>query len=231
MSFFPRELTFTALRERVTAPGWQTEILQLLKTVVAAVAAWVVAAQIIGLEQAFLAPFAAILTMHANVHRTVWRGAQTVFAAFLGVLIAAAVVQLMGVSAWSLGLALLIGMALGRFSWVRDEAITLATTILFVVTAGYATPGEPSLIERLLDTSIGVAVAIVVNLVIIPPLNDRSAQQQVDNVDRQLGQLLQDMAHQMKTPWETQEAEDWIERTRSIDAAIDRAWSLVRDAT
>ncbi|MGB3185845.1 MAG: FUSC family protein [Ornithinimicrobium sp.] len=231
MRFLPQGLTRQTLRDRVRAPGWQTDTLQLLKSVLAAVTAWVLAEQVIGLEQAFLAPWAALLTMHASVHRTIWRGAQTVLATFLGVLIAAGVVQILGISVWSLTAALLIGLALGQVGVLRAEAMTVATTALFVITAGYATEGEPLLLGRLLDTGIGVAVALVINVLVIPPLHDRSAQEQVDAVDRELGQLLQDMAHQMRTPWESQEAEDWIERTRSIESDVGRAWSLVRHAT
>ncbi|CAN5345632.1 aromatic acid exporter family protein [soil metagenome] len=231
MSFSLSRPTWSSVRERLHTPGWQTDVLQLLKAVVAAVAAWVVAAQVLGLEQAFLAPWTALLTVHATVHRTVWRGAQTVLATFLGVIIATAAVTLLGISAVSLGVALLVGLTLARLGALRAEGLTVATTALFVITAGYAADGEPLLLQRLLDTGIGVGIALAVNIAVIPPLNDRSAQAQVDHVDRQLGALLCDMAHQMRTPWESQEAEDWIQRTQKLDTDVQHAWSLVRHAT
>ena len=219
------------LRQRTHTPGWRTDVLQMVKATIAAVGAWLLASQIEGLEQAFLAPWIALLTVHATVHRTVWRGAQTVLATLLGVVLAAGVVSVFGPSALALGVAVLAGLALARLGLLRAEGVTVATTALFVITAGYATDGQPPLVDRLAETGIGVGVALVVNIIVIPPLNDRSAQEQVDHVNRRLGELMQDMAYEMRTPWESQSEQDWIERSRSIDSDIQHAWSLVRLAS
>jgi hypothetical protein len=61
----------------VTPVAW-TDVLQIVKTVVAAVAAWVIAHQVFALPQPFLAPWAALLVVHATVYRTFWRGATQV---------------------------------------------------------------------------------------------------------------------------------------------------------
>ena len=73
-----------ATRRDVRDPVWWTEVLQLVKTVVAAVIAWVLAAQVFGLPQAFLAPWAALLVVHATVYRTFSRGLRQVTGAVLG---------------------------------------------------------------------------------------------------------------------------------------------------
>lgn len=215
------------------SPVTQTDVLQLIKAVVAAVVAWVIAEMVLGLEQAFLAPWVALLTVHATVYRTFRRGAQTVLAVGVGILLSFLVVQAFGASAWSLGLALLIGLVLARLKVLHEEGVTIATTALFVITTGYDVSEQRAvdlLPDRLLDTAIGVGVALIVNLLVLPPLNDRSAQRQIDDVDRQLGSLLVDIAAQLRKPWEEQDEDDWIERTRSIDISLNHAWSLVRFA-
>lgn len=221
------------VRRLLASPVTRTDLLQLLKSSVAAVVAWVLADRVLGLPQAFLAAWVALLTVHATVHRTLWRGLATVVAVALGVLLSFAVVETLGSSAWSLGVAVFLGLLLGRLPGIRAEGVTVATTVLFVVIAGaHASEAQvvASLPDRLLDTAIGVAVAVVVNLVVVPPLNDVSAQQQVDDVDRRLGALLQDMAAQLEDPAAAPDEEDWIERTRSLDADLEHAWSLVRSA-
>ena len=75
-----------------------------------------------------------------------------------------------------------------------------------------------------------MVVALLVNLLVLPPLYDSSAQRQIDDVDRRLGALLVDMAHQLREPRKEQEEADWIETTRSIDTDLTDAWSLVRTA-
>ncbi len=221
------------LRAWVCSPVNQTNLLQMLKAVLAAVVAWVLAELVLELRQAFLAPWVALLTVHATVYRTVWRGAQTVVAVTIGILLSLVVVTAFDVTPWSLGLALLIGLLLARVSVLHDEDITIATTALFVITTGYQFSDQRTidlLPDRLLSTAIGVAVALLVNLLVLAPLNDRSARQQVDDIDRALGSLLVDMAWQLRRPDESQAEDDWIERTRSIDTDIGRAWSLVRTA-
>ncbi|GGL34348.1 FUSC family protein [Phycicoccus endophyticus] len=215
----------------LASPVTQTDAVQVLKATVAAVLAWWLADAVLALPQAFLAPWVALLTVHATVHRTVWRGGETVLAVGLGVVLSFLIVRYLGASTWSLALAVLVGLVLARLPWVRHEGVTVATTALFVITTGEEGSVERAvhlLPDRLLDTVIGVAVALVVNLLVLPPLDDRSAQRQVDDVDRRLGELLTDIADELARPWSQELGEQWVERTRSIDADIDHAWSLVR---
>ncbi|NNU26719.1 FUSC family protein [Isoptericola sediminis] len=217
----------------LASPANQTDALQMLKAVVAAMAAWALARFVFGLEQSFLAPWVALLTVHATVHRTFRRGFQMVLAVGTGILVSLVVVVLFESTVWSFGLGVLVGLVLGRFRWWRDEGMTVATTVLFVMTTGYDLSDQRAidlLPDRLFDTVIGVVVAMLINLVVFPPLNDSSAQRQIDDADERLGQLLQDMAVQMNRSWNSQEEEDWIERTRSVQRDIDHAWSLVRHA-
>lgn len=217
----------------LSSPVTQTDLLQLLKATLAAVAAWVLVELVLGLQQAYLAPWVALLTVHATIYRTMWRGIQTVIAVGVGILLSLVIVEAFDVSPWSFGLALMIGLALGRIGLLRDEGATIATTVLFVLTTGYNLPDQRAidlLPDRLLGTAIGVAVAVLVNMLVLPPLNDRSAQRQIDGIDRQLGGVLVDMGRQLRRPREEQEEDDWIERTRSIDTDLKHAWSLVRTA-
>ena len=214
---------------RLRDPVLWTDILQILKTVAAAVIAWVLAREVFGLEQPFLAPWAALLTVHATVYRTFKRGLQQVAATVLGVLLAFVAGWAIGVNGTALALVLLIGLAAGSNRKLRDESTTAAATALVVLLTGSsADPGM--LADRLLDTAIGITVGMLVNLIVVPPLRDRSAARRVDAVDDRIGELLCDMAACMREGGEEDEIDDWTDRTRDIDHEIDRAWSLVRQA-
>ena len=76
------------VRNRLHDPLTWVEVLQLLKTVAAAVIAWVIAVDVLSLPQSFLAPWAALLVIHATVYRTLARGLQQAAAAVIGVLLA-----------------------------------------------------------------------------------------------------------------------------------------------
>jgi len=216
--------------ERLAAPATQTDLLQILKAAAAAVAAWVLAVHVLDLSQPFLAPWSALLTVHATVYRTFRRGAQSVLATSLGIALSFGVAQALGLGALSLGVALLIGLLLARAGVLREEGVTVATTALFVLTTGYEHQ-QSMLLDRFLDTAVGVGVGVLANLVIFPPLNDRSAEQQVDRINVKFGDLLTAMAVGLRAPSADAESASWIERTREVDADLEHAWQLVRHAS
>jgi hypothetical protein len=152
-------ITASSLRDPVR---WSSGI-QLLKTVVAAVIAWVLASQTFQLPQAFLAPWAALLVVHATVYRTFSRGAQQVVGAVLGVLLAWVVGNFLGLTTTAVAALLVLGLLLGALRWFRDESTTIAATGLIVLTTGFSTQDQV-LVDRLYDTAIGIGVGLVVNL-------------------------------------------------------------------
>lgn len=217
------------LRARSQDPVLWTSVLQLVKTVVAAVVAWVLAVRVFGLPQPFLAPWAALLTVHATVYRTLARGVQQVGAAVLGVLLAFAAGSLFGVNAVSLAAVIFLALAVGSTRGLRAESSTAAATALVVLTTGYSDDGD-MLLARLFDTGIGIGVGLAVTLVVWAPLRDRSAARQVDVIDDRIGGLLADIGAALRTRRESEDVEAWIDRSRDLDGDIDRAWSVVREA-
>jgi uncharacterized membrane protein YgaE (UPF0421/DUF939 family) len=217
------------LDARLRDPVLWSDASQLAKTVAAAVLAWVVAAQVFGLAQPFLAPWAALLTVHATIYRTLARGIQQVAAAVLGVLLAFAAGSALGINAGSLGIVLLLAMIAGTTRALRAESTTAAATAIMVLLTGYAHHGG-LLVARLLDTGIGIAVGLLVNLLVWPPLRDRSAARRVDRIDDHIGELLTRIAGDLRDGAGDHDVEAWVERTRELDHEIDDAWSVVRQA-
>jgi uncharacterized membrane protein YgaE (UPF0421/DUF939 family) len=218
-----------AVRERLRDPLVWGNAFLLVKAAGAAVLAWVLAKSVFGLAQPFLAPWAALLTVHATVYRTFARGAQQVFSALLGVLLAFAAGAVFGVNAAALGVVLLVALTAGTTRVLRDESTTAATTALVVLLAGYSS--DPGMVgTRLIDTLCGIAVGLLVNLLVWPPLRDRSAARQVDVIDDRLGALLGDIARATREGREREQAERWAERTRELDQDISDAWAVLRRA-
>ncbi len=210
-------------------------VVQLLKTVGAAVAAWLLAVRVFGLGQPFLAPWSALLVVHATVHRTLSRGMQQVGATVLGVLVASALGAVLGVGAASLAAVLLVSLAMGHARSLRPERATVATTALIVLLAGYS-DDEVRLLERLADTGIGIGVGLAVNLLVWPPLRDRVAARRIDRIDNRIGELLIEIAVDLRAapddgyPAEDDPAEGWVECTRQLDEDLDDAWAIARQA-
>jgi uncharacterized membrane protein YccC len=216
------------LRARLRDPIFWNDVVQLLKTALAAVIAWVLASTVFGLSQPFLAPWAALLVVHATVFRSFSQGAMQVAATFTAVLLAAAVGQVFGMDTWAVVVLLVVGMFLGATPWLGADTTTIASTAVVVLTTGY---GDILLLSRLVDTAIGVVVGLAVNLMVWPPLRRRTTIVAMDRIDDDIGELLIDIGTKMAGGCDHDDIHGWIERTRDLDGDLDHAWSLVRQAS
>jgi uncharacterized membrane protein YgaE (UPF0421/DUF939 family) len=219
---------FARLSHRLRDPVTWAGASQLVKTVLAAVVAWVVAVDVLHLAQAFMAPWAALLTVQATVFGTMRRGVQQAAASVLGVLIGFAAWHAFGLGAVSLAAAVLVGLVVGSVRGVRAETTTAATAVV-VLTTGYIDKSG-MLAARLADTGIGIVVGLLVNLVVWPPLRDRSAASHIDTIDDRVGELLTDMAARLQNGFTTDDVDGWIARTDRLDNDLDRAWSVIGEA-
>jgi len=116
----------------------------------------------------------------------------------------------------------------GRLRGLRDQTTTAAATALVVLTAGYADDGG-MLLSRLLDTGIGIAVGLLINLAVWPPLRDRGAASAINVIDDRIGELLCEMAAGLQRDQEP-DVDDWIACTRALDEEITDAWQVLGQA-
>jgi len=225
----PAQLSARFVESARDPVAWTTA-LQLVKTVVAAVVAWVLAAEVLGLPQPFLAPWSAMLVVHFTVHSSLRRGMQQMVSAAVGVVLAWAAWHLLGgMTPLALGVALLIGLVFAQVKWFREEGTTAATTALFVLTTGFS-DNSTALLARLIDTGIGLGVGVVINFMVWPPLLDLSAARAIKAVGKKVGDLLSVVAEECHDACTNEHVEAWIDRTRQLDEEVDRAWELVQQA-
>ncbi|SEE62798.1 Aromatic acid exporter family member 1 [Ruania alba] len=210
----------------IRTPEFVTDLLQILKSVVAATAAWWISVNLLDSQLPFLAPWTALLAVRATVYRSLSRGAQTTVATGVGVGLSFVVGAFLGVSVWTFALAVLVGLAGSRLTWLRDEGIAIATTSVFILGSGFGDQA-PLLGDRLIEVGVGVAVGIGVNLLIVPPLRGQQAARHVDDLNRRMGETLIEMADELEGSWDTDRADEWVARTRSIDEQLATAWQSV----
>ncbi|MGJ9405404.1 aromatic acid exporter family protein [Nesterenkonia aurantiaca] len=216
-------------RNLLQRPEFLTDVLQILKTVIAGTAAWWVSSSVLESELAFLAPWTALLTVHATVHRSLSRGVQTTIASTIGVGLSFLIGHLLGVSLWTFALALLVGVTAARISWIRDEGIAIATTAIFVLASGFDDQA-PLLDDRILEVAVGVAAGLLVNLLIVPPLRDKQAGRYVDSINERMGSVLVSISQEFSDSWDTDKAEAWFQETEAMTQELNSAWTVVRFA-
>lgn len=210
---------------RLRQPETISDMLLAAKGVIAATAAWAISVGVLDSEVAFMAPWTALLTVHATVHRSLSRGAQTTASSAIGMGLSFVIVYFFGVNIWSFALAMLVGLLGARLSWIRDEGVAIATSAIFILTSS-----EPMFADRLLELVVGVAIGIAVNVLVLPPLQNRQAARYVDNINRRMGSVLVEMADQFAEGWTTHSADDWLKDTESMTDELRSAWQTVRFA-
>lgn len=168
-------------------------VLHAAKTALASGLSWYLAADVLGNTIPVFAPLAALLTVQVTVWESVSRGLQRVVGVFVGVLVSFFFARLVGIHWWSVALivfvALLAGQALrlGPQGSVQVPVSALLVLVLGATTGGYA-------VDRVVDTALGVAVGILVNLVLVPPTQLAQAQAEVRLFGASLADLLRQVA-------------------------------------
>lgn len=149
--------------------GWLgPPTLQAAKTAVAAGFAWFIAADVLGNNIPVFAPLAALLTVQVTVWDSLARGLQRVLGVVVGVLVAYGFARLAGINAWSIGLVIFVSLLAGRVLRLGQQgSIQVPVSALLVLVLGATTGGYA--VDRVVDTVVGAATGILVNLVIVPP--------------------------------------------------------------
>ncbi len=130
---------------------------------------------------------------------SVSRGLQRVLGVVVGVLVAFGFARLAGIHAWSIALvvfvSILAGQALrlGQQGSVQVPVSALLVLVLGATTGGYA-------LDRVVDTAIGAACGILVNLVVVPPTRLEDARAAVQDFGQALAELLRQVADDLATP-------------------------------
>ncbi|MET1058643.1 MAG: FUSC family protein [Nocardioides sp.] len=216
-------------RDRLRDPLLWADLLQIAKTALAGGLAWWVATDVFHLDQPFLAPWSAVLVVHATLYRTFSRGAQQVAATFAGVFIAWGTGLLLGLGPSAMTAMLVLSFLVGRLKLLGEESTSVATTAIVVLATNAV--GESNLLwGRLLDTCVGVAIGLVVNIVVWPPLRDRAAWSHASRLPRALGDLLVGMAKDIGPGFDPEHTQVWLGRARDVDLRIDQSWGLLRQA-
>lgn len=201
----------------------QGTVRQIAKTALAATVSWELAIQLLDSPLPALAALGAILTVQVNIKQTVTFGVQQVVGVTVGVGAAVGAVGVLGVHWWSVGLVILAALVVGNLLRLGKQVNQVAISALLVLALGTGYGGV-----RIVDTLLGAAVGVLVNMLVAPPTHVQSAAAEIARVAEDLGLLLADMGRELRGGWEPDEARAWLRRARELDDARHRAGEAVR---
>ncbi|MBB3156356.1 putative membrane protein YccC [Microbacterium proteolyticum] len=203
-------------------------LLQVAKSALAIVAAWLLAGWLVQGPPPIFAAIAALLVVQPSVNQSFTRAVERSVGVIVGVVIAALLGLAFGSQPWvallSAGVALVVAWA-ARISPGATNQIAISA--LLVLALGTATPNYA--LDRVLETLIGAAIGIVVNAVLVPPVLVPPAREKVDALGRELAASLERLADALETPQTSGSLEGLLIEARLLRPVRDAAADALRD--
>src|SRR3712207_1862008 len=187
----------------------------------ATVAAFLIA-QLVGLHDPppIIAALTALLVVQATLTSTLLNGVQRVASVVAGVALAVLVVAAVGLTWWSLAGLVAASIVVGQLLRLGPHLVEVpisAMLVLGVGTAGVESVGG----GRVVETLIGAAVGMLVNLAFPPAVQTRHAGRAVYGFAREIAGLLDDAAAALSAgPVSPEQSARWLEDARDRKSVV-----------
>jgi uncharacterized membrane protein YccC len=209
-------------RAALTLSGRGREsVVQAGKMAVAAVVAWLLAL-LFDRTQSFIAAYAAVFMMSGTVYRSLLDATRQVTTVVLGVLVAFGAALVVPWPPVALGVAVFVGMVVGRWHRLGRDGIWVGVVALLMVTYG-AADDTSYLVLRVAEVLLGAVVGVAVNALILPPLTLRDAGRAVAAVSEEIDELLRSICRGLREGWDENDARRWRRDGRQLSRAVRHA--------
>ncbi len=178
------------------------------------------AAEAVGLRQPppLIAALTAVLVVQATLASTLVNGVQRVLSVVAGVALAAVFVSVVGLTWWSLGVLVTASILVGQLLRLGPHLVEVPISAMLVLGVGYAAGAETVGAGRVLETLVGAAVGVLVNVLFPPAVQTRSAGGEVERFAEQIARLLDEAAARLGAgPVEADEAGRWLDDARRLN--------------
>ena len=202
--------------------------LQVAKTAIATIAAWLVAGWLIPGSLPVFAAIAALLVVQPSVNQSFGKAIERTVGVILGVLIASGLSWAFGQATWviivAIAVALLISWALKMTTMTSNQ---VAISAILVLALGAGSPEYP--LDRVLETLIGAAIGIIVNALIVPPVAVAPAREKVARLGAELAAAADRLADALETPQTPAQLESLMIEARLLRPMRDAADAAIAE--
>ncbi len=206
-------------QDAVTSNGPERQLaLQILKSVVASLLAWLVAIHVLEVRQPFVAPMIALLMVQPTIVQSLVKGTQQVAAVTVGMLTALVVFSLVADTVVALGVALLITTTFAAWRRLGDQGTYAPIVALTMISL--QSVGETYFERRLLETVVGVVVGAAINFVVKPPHYLDSARASATTCVDDVTGILRDVAEGLRSGWGVNDARGWVARSNRLQSQV-----------
>jgi uncharacterized membrane protein YgaE (UPF0421/DUF939 family) len=198
---------------------------QTAKAALAAAVAWGTAAELLRVRDPVLASVAALVVVQVTLYPSVRRAIQYSAGIVAGMLGALAIGRYLGVNMLTMSLVVVFGLVIGRTLQLGTQVTQVGVTGLLVLSFGnsYGT-------VRVLDSVIGAAIGVLVNMVIAPPAFTRTAAKELADLADDLAAQCARVAKALRGEWNHEQARGWLDRSRQLASSARAARKIAQQA-
>lgn len=200
--------------------------LQVIKTAIAAAISWWLASLISKNPYPYFAPLAAILTLQMTVADSVVKAMQRIIGVIGGVAVSMLAIHWLGLSAFSIGVVVLLGMSLSTALRLNSQIVSQIAVSSLLVLAFGRTPGYA--IDRIIETILGSVVSVVISAILVSPDTTPAAQQEILRISTELADILRSIGKSNMEDKTPTRYVSQLERARSIFKTIETARQSIR---
>jgi hypothetical protein len=198
---------------------------------VAAVASYGVALFVVADRRPVTAALTALLIVQVTLVGTLADTFRRLLSVLVGVGIAIGVSAWAGFTWWSLGALIVASILLGQMLRLGAHLLEVPISAMLILAAGGAGSAAT---DRVIETLIGAAVAVLLNLAVPPSTQTRTAGEAVEAFAVRLSDFLDRISHTLsKAPVPPDQAYDWLRELRTITANtahVDRVLAAAQES-
>jgi uncharacterized membrane protein YccC len=218
---------------RVTASfraARRTPFLQVLKSAVATIAAWLLAGWLIPGPPPVFAAIAALLVVQPSLNQSLTRAVERSVGVIAGVVVASVLGIVLGTSTWVVLLTTTVALLVAwGMKLTPGAANQVAISALLVLALGTATPDYA--LDRIIETLIGAVLGLVVNVLLVPPVAVAPALTRIEAFGDELTAALKRLAEALETSQTPASLEELLLEARLMRPMRDAAEAAISDAT
>jgi uncharacterized membrane protein YgaE (UPF0421/DUF939 family) len=190
------------------------------KTVLAAMLAFAAADWLHTSDSPVLAPLTALLVVQLTMYETFAAGWERILSVVSGVLVAYLFARVTGLTWWSLGLVVAISLVAGRLLRLGDNLMEVPISAMLILAVGGAGTAATG---RIVETLVGAVVAVLVNLLIAPPLYVQPASAAIAELAERMARFSRSLAEAMCGEWSRETAHAQLTEARLLAEEVVRA--------
>lgn len=219
--------TISSFASRIAHRRREPVAVQALRSTAAAVVSYVVALRLSSEPSPLTAPLTALLVVQVTLYSTLTTSIRRVNSVVVGVLIAIGFSVLVGLTWWSLGLLILASLVVGHLVRVDEFVPEVAISAMLVLGV---TQVASTAWDRVLETLIGAAVGLLVNLLVAPPVWVAPAGVAITDLAARMSRLLNHLGEEPLGPGKVEQAAARLHEARRLDNDIAQVDAALRQA-